>query len=190
MTFATFDAAYVAHLRDGDSATEAHFTRYFGDLLFLKLRHRLRSVQLVEDIRQETLLRVIRTIRADGLEHPERLGAYVNTVSNYVMMEMLRSEGRHPLLEPDAPEPRDSRVDLDAPLIDRERREQVAQVLAALPAKDQTLLRMIFLEEVDKDEICSRLHVDGDYLRVLLHRAKARFRSEFLQRAAAARKAC
>jgi RNA polymerase sigma-70 factor (ECF subfamily) len=37
-------------------------------------------------------------------------------------------------------------------------------------------LRAVFLDERDKDEICTELGVDRDYLRVLLHRAKASFR--------------
>ncbi len=42
--------------------------------------------------------------------------------------------------------------------------------------KDQQILRAVFLEEVDKTEICKRFNVDRDYLRVLVHRAKIRFR--------------
>jgi RNA polymerase sigma-70 factor, ECF subfamily len=42
--------------------------------------------------------------------------------------------------------------------------------------RDRELLRAIFLEEGDKDEVCRRFGVDRDYLRVRLHRAKERFR--------------
>jgi RNA polymerase sigma-70 factor (ECF subfamily) len=40
-------------------------------------------------------------------------------------------------------------------------------------------LRWLFFEERDKDEICRELNVDRGYLRVLLHRAKVRFRERF-----------
>jgi hypothetical protein len=33
----------------------------------------------------------------------------------------------------------------------------------------------------DKDEVCRELNVDRGYLRVLLHRAKARFRTGFMK---------
>ena len=46
-----------------------------------------------------------------------------------------------------------------------------------LPQKDRDILRLIFLEERDKSEICEQMSVSGEYLRVLLHRAKARFRA-------------
>ena len=37
----------------------------------------------------------------------------------------------------------------------------------------------VFLEEAEKTEICGRFRVDRDYLRVLVHRAKNRFREAF-----------
>ena len=55
--------------------------------------------------------------------------------------------------------------------------ESVREVLAGLPAKDQELLRLLFFEDRDKDAICRELNVDRNYLRVLLHRAKAHFGS-------------
>jgi len=45
--------------------------------------------------------------------------------------------------------------------------------------RDRDLLHAIFLEEKGKDEICRDFGVDREYLRVLLHRAKERFRSSF-----------
>ena len=74
-------------------------------------------------------------------------------------------------------EPADERVDLDLQLVNQQRRRQVAAMLEELPEKDRELLRMFFLEERDKSEICKRFKVREDYLRVLLHRAKSRFRS-------------
>lgn len=184
MTFVNFDAEYVERLRSGDSETETHFTTYFGTLLGLKLRHRLRSSQLIEDVRQETLFRVLRIIQNRGIEHPERLGAFVHAVCNNVLLESIREDCRLRQMSEDGPEPVDSSVDLDKPIEGEEMREMIETVLEALPAKDHSLLRMLFLQEMPKEEICRLLNVDGDYLRVLLHRAKSRFRSEFLKRAA------
>jgi len=166
---------------------ERHFASYFGELLYLKLRSRLRSAQAIEDIRQETLLRVLRSLRQKGgVEHPERFGAYVNAVCNNVLMEHFRAERRYDQIGEDQPEPVDRKVDLDAPLIDRERRREVERVLAELPARDRELLRELLLEEKDKDEVSARMNVDPDYLRVLLHRAKSRFRKIYTRRAGGA----
>ena len=67
-------------------------------------------------------------------------------------------------------------LDLDGFLVSKQTREQVRKVLERLPEKDRQLLRAIFLEEKEKDQVCSEFGVDRDYLRVLLHRAKNNFR--------------
>jgi len=177
LTFQSFDAEYVRRLTQGDAGVEEHFASYFGNLLFLKLRARLRSRPLIEDVRQETLMRVLLILRSkDGVVHPERFGAFVNAVCNNVMMEFCRAEGRHDPMDDNQEEPADDSINLDAPLVDVDTKRQVAQVMKELPDKDRRILQEIFLEELDKAEICRRHNVDANYLRVLLHRAKARFR--------------
>jgi RNA polymerase sigma-70 factor (ECF subfamily) len=185
----SFDGEYVARLRGGDDATQRHFTSYFGDLLRIKLGARLRSASLVEDARQETFLRVLAALRQDKLEQPERLGAYVNSVCNNVVLEMYRTEGRHPLIENDTPEPLDHRDDPEQHFVTKENKEQVQRVLAMLPEKDRDLLKQVFWQERDRDEICREFGVDRNYLRVLVHRAKSRVREILEARAAGIRRA-
>jgi len=174
--FHSFDQDYLRRLASGDAVVGHHFSSYFGDLLLLKLRARIRSSPLIEDIRQETLLRVLRVVRMNGVEHPERFGAFVSGVCRNVMMALRRGEMRHEGFPSDF-EPADDRVDLDVLLVNQQRRRQVDRILEELPEKDRQLLRMFFLEERDKGEICERFKVRKDYLRVLLHRANSRFRS-------------
>jgi RNA polymerase sigma-70 factor (ECF subfamily) len=162
---------------EGDPATQRHFIRYFSELLSIKLRSRLRSPHLVEEARQETFLRVLTILNRGGLDQPERLGSFVNSVCNNVLFELYRAETRTPNLADDAPEPLDSRPDPEVGAVTRERRELVAEALDELPAKDRELIRQVFLEERDKDAVCRDFQVDREYLRVLLHRAKARFRA-------------
>jgi RNA polymerase sigma-70 factor, ECF subfamily len=49
-----------------------------------------------------------------------------------------------------------------------------------LPQKEKQLLEWLFFEERDKDEICQTLGIDRNYLRVLVHRAKQRFKAEYV----------
>ena len=183
MIFQTFDEQYVQQLTAGDPAVEEHFAAYFGGLLYLKLRARLRSPQLIDDIRQETLLRVLHILRnRGGVVYPERFGAFVNSVCNHVLMEMCRTEARLDPMDDQREEPPDPSIDLDAPLINTETRRDIQRVLKGLPEKDRTLLQAVYLDETDKSEVCRRHNVDADYLRVLLHRAKTRFRRAYLDR--------
>ena len=180
MSDTSFDTSYLTRLREGDAETERHFVSHFTNVIRMSLRYRLRSWQLIEDIRQETFLRVLNFVRSDrSLDHPERLGAYVHSVCINVMMELLRASTRHPPIPEDALNLAEKRVDTENRLVSRERKELVRNVLSELAEKDQEILKAVFLEEIDKTEICERFQVDRDYLRVLVHRAKNRFREAF-----------
>lgn len=171
-----FDEDYVRRLAAGDPLAERHFCAYFGELVLIKLRGRVRSRELIEDIRQETFLRVLRNIRANGIEHPERLGAYVLAVCNNVMLEFFRSESRFSEMNEESSVVLDPKPAADETFVTAERKQHVLRVLKELPEKDGELLRLVFLEEADKDGVCRRFGVDRDYLRVLLHRARGRFK--------------
>ena len=177
----TFDAAYVQRLAASDPETERHFCEYFGELLTAKLRRRLRSASLVEDAKQETFLRVLTTLRKQqGLAVPGSLGAFVNSVCNNILLETYRSEEkrRHEPIdeEHDAPSATPS---AESTLVDASDRLEVRQALESLPPKDRTLLRWLFFEDRPKDAICQSLGCDRGHLRVMLHRAKARFRAAY-----------
>lgn len=171
-----FDRQYVLQLTEGDPATGLHFTSYFGDLIRIKLRRRGWSSHDIEDICQETFLRVLQTLRRDGLQQPERLGAFVNSVSNNVMLEFCRSHRRTPTADEESSEPADGAISAEGALVSQERKDMVQSVLAELPEGDRRVLRMIFFDEAARDEVCAALNVDRDYLRVVLHRACAKFK--------------
>ena len=176
-----FDRAYLDRLASGDAETERHFTKYFSDLLSIKLRSRLRSQAQVEDARQETFLRVLKTLRQPGgIESPGGFGAYVNTVCNNVLFEMYRAHSKTaPLEEETGAALPDPGIGADAAVVIDEDRAHVRAVMATLPPKERQLPQWLFFEECDKDEVCLRLGIDRGYLRVLLHRAKLRFKTEF-----------
>lgn len=175
-----FDQEYVLKLTQGDPETERHFTSYFGDLLRIKLRARLHSSQLIDDARQETFLRVLNVLRnKGGIQYPERLGGFVNSVCENVLSEFFRAGSRYQQVPEHAPETADESASAESILLSEERKAVIRQVLSKLGETDQAILRKLFLEERDKDEICRDFGIDRDYLRVRVHRALARFRLAF-----------
>jgi RNA polymerase sigma-70 factor, ECF subfamily len=177
-----FDGPYLQRLIAGDPDTERHFTGYFGDLLSLKLRSRLRSREQIDDAKQETFARVLMSLkRKGGVKTPEALGAFVNSVCNNVVFELYRSGSRTVPLEEEFDAADERQPTADSTIAAGEDRERVRAALVALPQKERDLLTWLFFENRDKDQVCRELNVDRDYLRVLLHRAKNRFRDQFVQ---------
>lgn len=179
-----FNTEYVRRLAERDPETERHFSLYFGELLRIKLRAKLRDSGRRDDVRQETFLRVLRAIREKPacIEKPDRLGAYVNAVCNNILLEEYRASSRFQDMPPNEPEIAGDFVSPDDALEMEQRKRAVLLVLSTMPAKDQLVLRQIFFEERDKDAICQEFGVSREYLRVLLHRAKSKFREQYEKR--------
>lgn len=178
MEFFTFDKAYVDRLRDGDPTTEHHFVSYFEQLLRIKLRARMLASDRVDDLRQETYRRVFDAVRKEGgVREPERFGAFVNSICKNVLSEYYRSSGRVQQMDETHLETPDKVLDLEGMLVSKQSAERVRQILAEMPQRDREILRAIFLEEKEKDTVCREFGVDRNYLRVLVHRAKDKFKA-------------
>lgn len=171
-----FDDEYVRRLRQGDRETEEHFFAYFRELLLIKLRRRLARADAIEDVRQEVLLRVI--AKLDELRDGRKLGAFVNTFCHHVLSERYRDDAKARRTD-HVPEPEPA-PDPERELVTEERRARARRVLSRMePKRDAEILRALFIDDRDKDEICREFGIDRAYLRVLVHRAKENFREEF-----------
>jgi RNA polymerase sigma-70 factor (ECF subfamily) len=100
-----------------------------------------------------------------------------------VLQEYYRSSGRSDSLDsddqPELPAPGASALDM---LASSQIKDKVREILLDLPLRDRSLLKAVFLDERDRDEVCRELGVDREYLRVLLHRAKQEFKAVYVKR--------
>jgi RNA polymerase sigma-70 factor, ECF subfamily len=185
LQFFQFDASYLERLKSGDAGTEEHFVSYFSELIRLKLRSRLNSREAVDDVRQETFARVFAILRSEkGLRQADRLGAFVNSVCNNVLLEQYRSKSKNEAALDDEPETVFVNRGRDAlSLLEIKDTERIVrQILSDLSERDRSLLRSVLLEERDKDEVCAELGISREYLRVLVHRAKQSFKLFYINR--------
>jgi RNA polymerase sigma-70 factor (ECF subfamily) len=181
LQFQPFDQSYLERLRAGDYRAQEHFGAYFGALIQIKLRSRLKSREAIEDVRQETFTRFFVALRDGRIRQPERLGSYVNSMCNNVLLEHYRKGARLDSLD-DEEEPQDfadTGIDPFGALAAKETEKRVREILEQLSERDRRLLREVFLEERDKDEVCRDFGVDRDFLRVLLFRAKQSFKKRY-----------
>lgn len=182
MQFQSFDQAYIERLRAGDYRAQEHFGAYFSALIQVKLRSRLKSPEAIEDVRQETFARFFVALRDGRILQPERLGSFVNSICNNVLLEHYRAGSDQSSLDDENQEDLPATgLDLLTVLAAKETEKKVREILEQLSERDRRLLREVFLEERDKDEVCRDFGVDREYLRVLLHRAKQSFKSLYLK---------
>jgi RNA polymerase sigma-70 factor, ECF subfamily len=125
-----------------------------------------------EDLAQEAFMRFFSSLQDGKIRDPQKSGAFLNGVCNNVIHEYRRriwrepafaeETGRAPTIGPDA-----VRIDLQ---------DAIEAGFARLSARDARILRSFLVEEKSKDEICQELGLSDAQFRVILHRAKDRFR--------------
>lgn len=131
----------------------------------------------VDDIVQETLTRFVRAGRQSQIRNnAEEFGAFVNGVCRNVILEYRRRVRREPLADPDIPV-KDTGVRPDAEIF--EMRQAIDLGLAELAERDQTILRSLYLEGREKEDICREWNMTDAQFRVVLFRAKERFRRAY-----------
>lgn len=175
----SFDEEYLRRLAADDPVTVAHFVGYFSPLLRMKARNKRLPGDGIEDVVQETFLRVQSAIRKGEIRQPDRLGAYVNSVCNNVISENHREIARNRHDDVDGVEATDPEKNTEDSILQREREEGVHQVLRELTPKDRAILRACFFEDLEHKEICRRFKIKPEYMRVLLHRAKRAFKKHY-----------
>jgi RNA polymerase sigma-70 factor (ECF subfamily) len=99
-----------------------------------------------------------------------------------VLLEHYRSSARNtPIDDEEDIKIPDTAMDVVSIIAHKQMEQKVREILDELPERDRRVLKEIFIEERDKDDVCKDFGVDRNYLRVLLHRAKQSFRSSYLQ---------
>jgi len=173
-----FDETYLGALQERNADAQNQLVSSFSRAVLNKLRARLRSPELIQDAFQETFLRVL-TYFGSGktLDRPGSLPGFVHATCQNVALELLRGHTRHDQFPENFPEPVAAGLDPERQLVSEERKAMVRRLLNELTEKERQLLKRVFLDEEDKDTVCRELAVDRSYLRVLLYRARQRFRA-------------
>ena len=174
--YISFDRQYIEDLRNGDIATTQHFFEYFKGAIKRSVNSRYRRLDIIEDIQQETFMRVLHALEQPGaIQQPERFGAYVLSTSHHVVHEALRRR-RDGVAEPDGNAP-DTRPDPEVLAQYRQLSARVREALDSLSFIDRYLL-LALADGKSHDDIARELHMKPSSFRVVLHRARKRLRDK------------
>src|SRR5581483_6138578 len=91
---ATADVDLVKQIQAGDPRAETLLFERYGARLYYLALSRTRSPQDAEDVRSETLLRVLLAIRNHQLRSPAALARFFLRTLDNVVLEMMRQENQ------------------------------------------------------------------------------------------------
>jgi RNA polymerase sigma-70 factor (ECF subfamily) len=149
--------------------------------LRLKLRYKVlyhvgHNCPDVDDLVQESIARFIRAEQRCQIRNMEEFGAFLNGVCRNVILEYRRRIRREPVLDRENPLP-EAGVRPDADIL--ELRDAIDSGLAALADRDRAILRALYLDGREMDDICAQWKMSDAQFRVVLFRAKERFRRAY-----------
>jgi RNA polymerase sigma-70 factor (ECF subfamily) len=132
----------------------------------------------IDDIVQEALMRFMVATRDEKIQNPAAVGAFLNGICRNVVSEYRRRNLRDEPMPEVVPEPPGKSIP-EAELF--ELRQAIAKGMEQLSERDRRVLRAFYLEEKSKDEILKQTGMTDENFRVVLCRAKERFRAIYLE---------
>jgi RNA polymerase sigma factor (sigma-70 family) len=173
-----FDLDFLARLRHRDSAACAAFVFFFTPILEALLRYKINDQAIVEDLRNETLLRALIQVDKDRIRDPKQFGSFVRGICDNVIFEYLRK--RKTSSEwPEGFAPADPAPSLEDLLTNGELRQLLRGVLEELSVEDRRLIDAIYLKERDRKSIAREMGISSTGLNVRLCRIMKRLRAAF-----------
>jgi RNA polymerase sigma-70 factor (ECF subfamily) len=175
---ARVSAELAQRIGRGDRSAEAElFERYGRGVLYL-LNRKTRDPESALDLRQETFRIAIEHLRAHGLQESERIGAYLRGIAvNLAIADGRKTTRRATTADSEAVELVADPAASPVESVSRDQiRDAVRALLAELPVvRDREILVRFYLEDEDKESICTGLGVDSAHFNRVLFRAKQRF---------------
>ena len=160
----------IARLALGDAAAVTEiYERFSARVYFVALRE-MRSPADAEDVRNETMLRVLDAIQKERLASPSALPAFVLGTARNVIREFQRKGRRaEPIEERDFPAPATHEVDHTVT-------RAIEKVIRRLKPREQEFLRLYYYDELPKAEVSRRLGIPEERMRLIKSRALKSFR--------------
>ncbi len=175
----------VQRIRAGDAAAEQRFVSTFRGGLTAMLQVRTSDPELAADLCHDPLLAVLERLRADGLDEPGKLKAFLRQTAINMHRNHLRKEGRRKTVADS------DRVDIEPakagdPVAQCQRIEEqgsLRQLIEELSERDREIIWRSDVMEQAKREICDIMRLAPRQFDLVIFRARRRLRALALQRA-------
>jgi len=171
------DATLATGIYQGTPGYEERLFRKFSRSLVSFMMKYTGELSRAEDLSQETLLIVIKKLRANGINDPERLSAYIYATAKYVYIGWLRKKDNQVELFDDMDQLANQCTEVEHAYMQEEAAQQVQRSIQGLSVdRDRDILQRHYLLEQSKDEICAALTLSIPHYDRVISRARGRLR--------------
>lgn len=169
----------VSAIGRGNKQAEATLLeKYYRKVLFI-LKKRTGDEEQARDICQETFRIILERLRKSPLEEPGKLSSFIlGTAINLHIGEMRKAVRRKTQYDSDLLEDMEDESSSQVDIVARERsRKAVCALLDELQnERDHRILRLYYLEELEKEEVCKELQLSHRHFDKVISRARKRFK--------------
>lgn len=160
----------------GDKTAEEELVRRYSQGISFMIWKITSRPSVISDLCQETFLIAIEKIREGGVREHEKLSGFMLGIARNVSFTYLRDPHNRGVgidedgdLHDEGPNPYDN-------LLEREIATIARQAIKSLKsARDREVLYRLYVEEDDRERICSDLGLTKGRFNLVLHRAKKQF---------------
>jgi RNA polymerase sigma-70 factor (ECF subfamily) len=168
----------VSRIIAGDGFAESELAEQYARPIKLILLKRTGSVQLANDLCQDTFVVILKKLRAGDLRKPQSLSAFIRQTAVNISIDHFRKEKRYVHQDDGTISLLHSHRDHKARGIDSQTTRVVLEnALDQLAmSRDREILRRFYLADEDKIAICKDLNLSATHFDRVLYRAKKRMR--------------
>ncbi len=172
------NAAIVAGIQQLDRSAEHAFVEKFAPRLGYILRQRTADIDLVADLQQEAFVIVLEKLRANALNEPDKLGAYLQqTAINLYIGHVRRQTRQQTASNTELIETMSADTDQYQELVRQQAAVAVKGIIENMSnERDRLIMKAFYLDEKDKAEICDELDLSYRHFDRVISRARERFR--------------
>lgn len=166
----------VGRIEAGDGRAESELVERYARYVKLILLKRTGSVQLANDLCQDTFIVTLKKLRAGDLKKPPCLSAFIRQTAVNLSIDHFRKEKRYIFQNDESNSLHLSHRDYKARGIDRQTARVILEkVLTQLAvSRDREILRRFYLADEDKVSICTDLKLSASHFDRVLYRARKR----------------
>lgn len=168
------DETLVSEIQDGSITAFEILVRRYQRRLLSYVHHRINDIDEVEDVVQESLFNVYKTI--ERIDTTRKFSSYIYTITRNTAISYLRNRKREVSLD----EVQD--LEDDAALYENleasDRRQEIGDAIGRLDKKYKRMIELYYFEDLSYEEISKTLHIPINTVRTQLLRAKAALRKE------------